>query len=179
AGPGSSWRGSSCWSSGPWLSPHSATSRWCRDSVARSSRARTRRTRSGGSRGSTGSCCCSRSRSPTWVWRCRGPEHRPEASSQRGDAEVARDSVALGDEDGGERETVLSPPPLALELRFSSDVDPLLPLGARGRLQRLEHVVHVALELLDRPESRRSSSPCRARTARGGRRARRRRSGSC
>src|SRR5437867_1064286 len=94
-----------------------------------------------------------RRRSPPWVGRCGGPQHRPEASSQRGDAEVARDSVALGDEDGGERDTVLSPPPLALELRFSSDVDPLLPLGARGRLQRLEHVVHVALELLDRPEA--------------------------
>src|SRR5213078_864280 len=74
---------------------------------------------------------------------------------QRRDAEVARDRGALGDEDRGEGDAVLPPPPLALELRFSRDVDPLLAFGARGRLEGLEHVVHVAFELLDRPEARR------------------------
>src|SRR5438128_790547 len=82
-----------------------------------------------------------------------GSAARRGGAARVADRAVARDSVALGDEDGCEGDTVLSPPPLALELLFSSDVDPLLPLGARGRLQRLEHVVLVALELLDRPEA--------------------------
>src|SRR2546430_7200181 len=42
---------------------------------------------------------------------------RSPASGQRRDAEVARDTIALGDEDRSQRDAVLPPPLLALEQR--------------------------------------------------------------
>src|SRR5256884_4139989 len=52
--------------------------------------------------------------------------------------EVARDPVALGDEDRRQRNAVLPPPLLTLELGLARDVDSLVALGARRRPERLD-----------------------------------------
>src|SRR5262249_34796310 len=77
----------------------------------------------------------------------------PDALQQRAHPQGACEHADTLDQPRRQRNALSTAPRFALRLRLAGDVDARLPFGRWRRLQRVEEVVHVALEIGERAEA--------------------------
>src|SRR5882724_13506037 len=95
-------------------------------------------------------------RSPCATSRAAGSRRERDgyALHERVEAERAREVADAREQARRERDALAPATRLALRLRLARDVDAVVALGPRRRLERVEEVVHVALEVGEGPEAR-------------------------